>query len=64
MTAELLAESSRRYWRRRGALRDATIELQADVRAARAAGMTLRAIAAATGLSFARIHQLTKEVPP
>jgi len=50
----------RRVKRRRTAL-DADMELlHRLVREARASGLTLREIARQSGLSFGRIHQLTK----
>jgi hypothetical protein len=51
----------RRYQRRRAAVEADQRLLHQKVREARAAGLPLRRIAELSGLSFGRIHQLTKE---
>jgi DNA-directed RNA polymerase sigma subunit (sigma70/sigma32) len=52
-----------RFRRRRALLAESTTELEAWIRRARRAPdpPTLRAIAAKTGLSYARIHQIEKD---
>lgn len=55
-----LQELGGRYEAARLEYEAAQRELHQAIREARDAGMTLRAIAEASGLSFARIHQLTK----
>ncbi len=55
-----LQETGRRYQRRRLAVEQTYAELVPLIREARKT-MSLRAIAAQTGLSFARIHQIEKE---
>lgn len=56
-----LEEAGRRYRRQRRAIEATHAELVPLILEARRAGMTLRAIAEATGLSFARIHQIEQE---
>lgn len=51
----------RRFQRQKKALEATHEELAGAIVEARRGGATLRAIAAATGLSYARIFQLTKE---
>lgn len=50
-----------RYEAARQAVDVAQAELHAKIREARRQGMTLRQIGELSGLSYARIHQLTKE---
>ena len=55
-----LARTAKRYQRVRSQTADAYHDLVPLILAARKSGMTLRAIADATGLTFARIHQIEK----
>jgi molybdate-binding protein len=56
-----LEKVGRRYARQRAAVELTHRELVEQILAARAAGVTLRDVAAKSGLSFARIHQIEKE---
>ena len=56
-----LVRVSRRYQRQRTAAHDTYVALVPLILGARKSGMTLRAIADATGLTFARIYQIEKE---
>ena len=56
-----LQKAARRYQRQRQATAASYAVLVPLIREARARGLTLRTIAAMTGLSFARIHQIEKE---
>lgn len=58
---DALVRTARRYQRQRKAAAETYIELVPLIRQARAGGATLRTLAAMTGLSFARIHQIEKE---
>ncbi len=55
-----LERVAKRYQRQRAAAAATYDELVPLIRAERAGGKTLRAIAETTGLSFARIHQIEK----
>lgn len=59
-----LARVARRYQRQRTAASDTYHDLVPLILAARKSGMTLRAIADATGLTFARIHQIERSSAP
>lgn len=54
---------ARRYQRRVSAVESDRVILYELIRRARADGHSLRACARATGLSFGRIEQITKEPP-
>jgi hypothetical protein len=56
-----LQKTARRYQRQRQAVAATYAALVPMIRDARSRGLTLRAIAGMTGLSFARIHQIEKE---
>jgi hypothetical protein len=56
-----LARTAKRYQRERVTVGNTYVQLVGLILAARRSGMTLRAIADVTGLSFARIHQIEKE---
>jgi hypothetical protein len=56
-----LTRVARRYQRERVTAASTYVQLVGLILAARRSGMTLRAIADVTGLSFARIHQIEKE---
>jgi len=56
-----LQRTARRHQRLRRDLAVTHAELVPLIRAARQSGMTLRAIAEITGLSWARIYQIEKE---
>jgi hypothetical protein len=58
-----LTRTSRVYQRRRAATAETYAALVPLIRQARTSGMTLRAIANVTGLSFARIYQIEKDAP-
>lgn len=55
-----LERTARLYQRRRSATEEAYADLLPLIHEARRSGATLRAIAAKTGLSFARIYQIVK----
>lgn len=59
-----LAKVARRYARQRRAADATKAELVPLILAARHSGLTLRDVAAQTGLSYARIHQIEQEAKP
>lgn len=59
-----LAKVARRYARQRRAAQATQTDLVPLILEARNSGLTLRDIAAQTGLSYARIHQIEKEAKP
>ena len=58
---EELRELGGRYEAARLAYEELQRQLHAKVREARASGMTVRRVADLAGISYGRVHQLTKE---